>query len=1622
MADQIIDTTEVDTDEVNIKEDTPFLSSDEREKLKGYGLPYQPSLKTPPQIGLLKKRDEAVIKPEPSRSFTTDIIKIQREGAEKQEAEEHIQEQIKIKKETEEIVESISDPNNNQNVNIYGTFSSTLDIDPKSGVYTDQDGNIHNAIYTVQPHGGFREDGQVISTEHHMPPMPLQELFDEQKRRDDVVVNSADVTFGEDPVHYGPELETVSKLEQVVPTGQWGIPEMSWRALYDSVPIAAGSLATRITKYGSVRILPATLSAPVSLSAGIFTAAYLMYNQDIYRPDQVEGIYQSQIEEYNSRKENGEYDGLPEPRLLDRAQIAERLDPQFASWWVKAVNYITYGFPASLTAIAVPGISLGYITAGKWGIASKYMRKASDEFADQAADAAKRNVPMLPPTRNMITQRARSMLLEDLEIESAHIYSRVARFIYGFGDKQIANQMQEPFMYPIKFAMGEIGATTLVATAAYSTLTGTGGLQTMTLDKALWAITGAITAPSMFGFPVALARKGAGLTVHIVNALAKTGAAGVDHFVNRPLVTALLDTPSKYMDDLYRYLDGGRANLPEGIAAAINPKTGALISMDEIVGLKKILQGVNDVYRGQLIKNLRYNMELVRNVDDLVRNSGKSELIKEWDALGGGKPGDGQAYALSVLTRIDLMGAIQKKYIADIFSVVPDPRMFANSTFMKMAAAQDNVVAESAQLQNMLYRLGGVGDELTNFSNNHPAYDTFSTLLLNKIQQSEEALTHYNNLVHDLPTYLWTSATIKLMRLANDGLTAPVSQHIKYMETLLEAHPEIIKRMKLRTDTGELLEEAEAMKVLKYQINNASREIYRNTQKGYTNVEKMLTELYDSNGTFKSTTDYRAQDAVTGPSVASNYEAIQRLARRDELYWKNRDNYSKVGSTPDDGFIDITDMFKLLRKQVTNPSMTLGAEQEQEIVRFINSKFRTNIHFGIDDFLKRLGGGDVDAGYNLIKEIAKNQKLIIPSRGKSFELADFLIENDAIMPGQFKFRINATLGEMEDLTKSFKDKNHYFYSGEHYKQFIKNRATKAKGAEAWGRVIKIAEKEYLEKLNTADTKQLKIAHGFYRDTYIPYRNSDLYKQSFGSIQGVDVSYVTGFKHSTNPAHWMDAWWKKVQTQDGASAWYEDFVRFYGPPEVTVAEKTVKNLRYYNALEAFDNYIQFKFHLLDEGAYVIDDAGNFSIPARDVDVTSIPFKEATRAYGVKPLYDDNTFSEISSGYQGWVKGVRNLEEATRGKYTLNLGHNTLEKLNNIIAHSASGRNIIKLRVHKIQGEIEHYQKTYKAVSDGFKKAQEIFAKELDIDFMNRGRPDKIVEGLLENPERIAKILAAIGDDPSILKEIRKIKGMEKFTEKDFLKYIFFEGMDQMTKAGQPETYTNIFGNRVTDIMTDGQRYAILLKDHAETLTIIFGKEHLKTMNLINKFLIAFIPRHQHAASQGYVGMKALYADDIKYSNTKIINRLWTTHIGKTNPSFLGIEAAVAMLNNVDYSAFSSLFLSKNTANKFLEFLTNPQMPTRWLKAGESMPAAWVDEWIKLASGGIEGTKLYYKQITTEEDHEFNQWLKNNSIFGGTTEENMIKWMEYKHKVGGNVIEQTASTLRDTLGDAMKHLGF
>ena len=78
MADQIIDTTEVDTDEVNIKEDTPFLSSDEREKLKGYGLPYQPSLKTPPQIGLLKKRDEAVIEPEPSRSFTTDIIEVQK--------------------------------------------------------------------------------------------------------------------------------------------------------------------------------------------------------------------------------------------------------------------------------------------------------------------------------------------------------------------------------------------------------------------------------------------------------------------------------------------------------------------------------------------------------------------------------------------------------------------------------------------------------------------------------------------------------------------------------------------------------------------------------------------------------------------------------------------------------------------------------------------------------------------------------------------------------------------------------------------------------------------------------------------------------------------------------------------------------------------------------------------------------------------------------------------------------------------------------------------------------------------------------------------------------------------------------------------------------------------------------------------------------------------------------------------------------------------------------------------------------------------------------------------------------------------------------------------------------
>ena len=88
----------------------------------------------------------------------------------------------------------------------------------------------------------------------------------------------------------------------------------------------------------------------------------------------------------------------------------------------------------------------------------------------------------------------------------------------------------------------------------------------------------------------------------------------------------------------------------------------------------------------------------------------------------------------------------------------------------------------------------------------------------------------------------------------------------------------------------------------------------------------------------------------------------------------------------------------------------------------------------------------------------------------------------------------------------------------------------------------------------------------------------------------------------------------------------------------------------------------------------------------------------------------------------------------------------------------------------------------------------------------------------------------------------------------------------------------------------------------------------------------------------------------------------------------------------------------------------------------MPAAWVDEWIKLASGAIEGIKLYYKQITTEEDHEFNQWLKDNNIFGGTTEENMIKWMEYKQNVGGNVIEQTAGTLKDTLGDAMKHLGF
>lgn len=47
--------------------------------------------------------------------------------------------------------------------------------------------------------------------------------------------------------------------------------------------------------------------------------------------------------------------------------------------------------------------------------------------------------------------------------------------------------------------------------------------------------------------------------------------------------------------------------------------------------------------------------------------------------------------------------------------------------------------------------------------------------------------------------------------------------------------------------------------------------------------------------------------------------------------------------------------------------------------------------------------------------------------------------------------------------------------------------------------------------------------------------------------------------------------------------WQDFVKFYGPPEIKLPDgKVVRNDRYHNALEAISDYLEFQVHGASEG--------------------------------------------------------------------------------------------------------------------------------------------------------------------------------------------------------------------------------------------------------------------------------------------------------------------------------------------------------------------------------------------------------------------------------------------------------
>ena len=1511
---------------------------------------------------------------------------------------------------------------NKYKVNQYGRFKSIINLENAT---EDENGIIRGAKYIVQPNEGFRDLYQTHV--YDMGNYTKGELFEEGKKRDNQVLNSANLqyydgrNFRTGQLVHGETTAAARELEETV----WS---QARQGLYDAVPFGAArvgygavkSTIGRIPAGGNPVLTLVTKGLP--LVAGAATFGYSIAMQEVYTPDMAEKIFEEQNKEIEEKKKNGYYvDGL-KPRILTLDEIRDRLDPEFASFRTKLVNTLarnsiaTAGSLVTMGGLYVKPVDklLNVVSGGRLGSITNAIKKSEKHFVDASREAATRGIKLKPATPDMIRARARIELMKDIENENLLIWGKFNRFINTFASQQKLEQFSNPLRYTLSMIGAEGGANLGISLAAYHSWLGSG--KTEELGKLPFAFGGSIIGTSpLVAIPVGTTR----FTLGLIGAI---GDAAIDQFQD-PAMTAALLGPNR--NRIFKFLSG-TGDL-SGIDLSGVTYAGKQIDGSELrtrlYDIREMLVESNVATGGEIIDNLRVSVAAVDEITQMVNLSGNKNLIDKW------KP----EFTMGVLLKLDIVKAMQIKFLQNQMSASPNADMLGASIKKHMESIQSMSNKTLSQANEVLSLL--MDGDLTAFANK-PAYLQYTKTLSRAIDQSQEDIDTFLDLADEAVMYRWNAAIQKLLVTAEEeGMSQNTLKIARELERIIDDNPMFGKLLgPTDNQSEEILEDAGNLQNFKDEIYLAINNIYKKGQ----GAEKNLEELYNS-ASGKANIDNvmvdRADNAINGKIRASEYEAWNRVNHIDEVNRQSNKNYAAIGETPDDGFIDVTDMWRLIQEEDLGKASAEAEDQMAGVGSIVNQYFKTNVRNSVNDYLAQLdSGGEVEAGYKVLKEAVKD-KIIdgpLPAFNDREKLALFLTDPNKIQDLNeigpvLKIRLN--IDEAEELKGKFTYFDNLYDIRESARFPDTRKKAKADTGRLWGSISAKFNAEYKEKMPRINQKLREKATSYFRDTVIPMRGTWFYKNSYGSIKNADPSSITGFNHGPNPqnqpAAWLDEFYKMITDKESgarnAKILWQDFVKFYGPPEIKLPDgKVVRNDRYHNALEAISDYLEFQVHGASEGMlYDSTKKGeDITVFGVEPDTTTVAYKEQKRLMDETPGETDEgplvdkTFGKTADGtpfselkYNNAWQAIINFESASKGAYQQNLSYSSAEELNKIIKSSEAGGKIIKKHVDTAIMAVEDAKIEMSRIKSVVKTQARKIQDVLNLNYKDRGNTAKMVQALIDNPENYDILKREIGQT--------SIDGVIITPEK-LIQSIVTDGLINMTKGDLKEISTK-YGIPEVIARTDGLILKYLIDQNPQIFETVFEPDHLRNIKRINNFLLRFVTDDVlNPASGDTMFMQRPDAQNIQYSNTKIMNRIWTTQIGKTTKAWLGIEAAAAVMFNTDSSAFGAILLNANAADGFADFLFSGKLSPFTL---DPKKLSWFEDMVG-ASNSV-GNLGYQVFVSDDEEAGFFMWLEDTGLDSKLSDKNYGELRkQYMEAVGGNAFMQS----KKYLGNQMRDLFF